>query len=157
MRRLRNARGGRRPSSSTADALRELIEGEGFDVIVFGSSYRTPAGHVAPGRAAGALLDSGPSAVALAPAGYRDEDPKIEKVAVISYATGDAAEETSRSFGLDVVPAPAADADLIVFASRPGVAKGRVSIPAASEQLAEEAAFCPVLVVANETPLDFSS
>ena len=142
---------------STADALRELIEREGFDAIVFGSSYRTPAGHIAPGRTAEQLLDSGPAAIGVAPAGLRDEAPKIEKVAVVSYATGDAAEQTATSFGVDVVPAPDPEADLLVFASRPGAPKGTVSISAASEQLAEEAASCPVLVVANETPLDFGS
>jgi len=141
---------------STAAALVELIEREGFDVIVFGSSYRTPAGHVAPGRASQQLIDGGPAAVGLAPAGYRDQAPKLEKVGLVTAAPGDAAEQTAKSFGVDVVPAPA-PADLLVIASRPGVAKGRASIPAASEQLAEEAAACPVLVVANETPLDFSS
>jgi nucleotide-binding universal stress UspA family protein len=142
---------------STAEALRELIEREGFDMIVFGSSYRTPAGHVAPGRAASQFLDNGPCAVGLAPAGYRDDQPKIEKIAVVSSGSDDAAEQTAKSFGVAVVPAPAPDADLIVFASRPGASKGHVSISAASEQLAEEAAFCPVLVAANGCPLDFSS
>lgn len=142
---------------STADALTELIVSEGFDVIVFGSSYRTPAGHVAPGRASSQLLDGGPAAVALAPAGFRETEHQLGKVAVVSTAPGDAADQTARSFGADVVPAPAADADLLVIASRTGVPKGKASIPAASEQLAEEAAFCPVLVVANDTPLDFSS
>jgi nucleotide-binding universal stress UspA family protein len=142
---------------STAAALVELIEREGFDVIVFGSSYRTPAGHVAPGRAAQQLLDGGPAAVGIAPAGYRDKQPQLKKVGLVSAHPGDAAEQTARSFGAEVVPAPAADADLLVLASRAGVPKGRASIPAASEQLAEEAAACPVLVVANETPLDFSS
>lgn len=142
---------------STADALAELMVREGFDVIVFGSSYRTPAGHVAPGRAAQQLLDGGPAAVALAPAGLRDQQPQIRKVAVVANAPGDAAAQTAQSFGVEVVPAPAADADLLVLASRPTVPQGKASIPAASEQLAEEAAFCPVLVVANGTPLDFSS
>ena len=142
---------------STAEALRSLIERDGFDVIVFGSSYRTPAGHVAPGRAAQVLIDGGPAAVALAPAGLRDKHPKIEKIALVSAAPGDAAEQTAKSFGAEVVPAPASGVGLLVLASRPTVAKGKVSIPAASEQLAEESAGCPVLVVANDTPLDFGS
>jgi nucleotide-binding universal stress UspA family protein len=142
---------------STAEALRELIGREGFDVITFGSSYRTPAGHVAPGRAAQQLIDGGPAAVALAPAGLRDKEPELKKVAVVSAGPGDAADQTARSFGAEVGPAPDPTADLLVIASRAGVPKGQASIPAASEQLAEEAAFCPVLVVANDTPLDFSS
>ena len=142
---------------STAQALRELIEREGFEVIVFGSSYRTPAGHVAPGRAAQQLLDGGPCAVALSPAGFRDKQPELKKLAVVTAAPGDAAEQTAASFGVPVVAAPDPAADLLVIASRPTVPTGKASIPAASEQLAEEAAGCPVLVVANGTPLDFSS
>jgi hypothetical protein len=64
---------------STASALRTLIVHEGGDILVFGSSYRTAAGHVAPGRAAEELLDRGPAAVALAPAGLRDADSELAR------------------------------------------------------------------------------
>jgi nucleotide-binding universal stress UspA family protein len=145
---------------STAAALWELIEREGFGVIVFGSSYRTPAGHVAPGRAAEQLLDGGPAAVALAPAGYRLAEPRAEKISVAAATPGDAAEQTANSLaarlGAEVIPTADPHADLLVLASRPGAPKGRVSITAASELLAESADG-PVLAVANETPLDFSS
>jgi nucleotide-binding universal stress UspA family protein len=145
---------------STAAALWELIEREGFDIIVFGSSYRTPAGHVAPGRAAEQLLDGGPAAVALAPAGFRLEEPRVEKISVASAKPGDAAEQTARSLaaklGAEVIPTPDPSADLLVLASRPDAREGRVSITAASELLAESAEG-PVLAVANETPLDFGS
>lgn len=142
---------------STAEALRDLIVSEGFDGVVFGSSYRTPAGHVAPGRAAGVLLDGGPAAVALAPAGLRDHEVELKKVAVLPAAPGDVAEQTALSCGVETVSAPDPAADLLVLASRPSVPQGRASIPAASEQLAEEAAGCPVLVVANGVALDFGS
>ncbi|HWF72421.1 MAG TPA: universal stress protein [Solirubrobacteraceae bacterium] len=144
---------------STAAALAELIETEGFDVIVFGSSYRTPAGHIAPGRAAEQLLDGGPAAVGIAPAGYRLEDPTVEKISVVFSQPGDAAEQTATSLagklGAEVLPGFDANADLLVLASRGDAPKRRVSITAHSEQLAE-AADCPVLAVANDTPLDFS-
>ena len=144
---------------STAAALAELIEAEGFDMIVFGSSYRTPAGHVAPGRAAEQLLDGGPASVAIAPAGYRLEEPKVAKVSVVFSRPGDAAEETASSLAArldaDVELAFDAHADLLVLASRTDAPQGHVSITAYSEQLAE-AADCPVLAVAHETPLDFS-
>lgn len=145
---------------STARALWELIEGEGFDVIVFGSSYRTPAGHIAPGRAAEQLLDGGPAAVAVAPAGLRTKEPHVEKISVVPARPGDAAELTAKSLagrcGAEVLPTFDPHADLVVLASRPDAPPGRVSITAASEQLAEGAA-CPVLAVANEKPLDFES
>jgi nucleotide-binding universal stress UspA family protein len=145
---------------STAAALSELIEREGFDMIVFGSSYRTPAGHVAPGRAAEQLLDGGPAAVALAPAGYRLENDHVEKVSVAAATPGDAAEQTATSLaarlGAELIPTPDPRAELLVVASRTGAAKGHVSITAASELLAESAEGS-VLAVANETPLDFSS
>jgi nucleotide-binding universal stress UspA family protein len=144
---------------STAAALVELIEREGFDMIVFGSSYRTPAGHIAPGRAAEQLLDGGPAAVGIAPAGFRLEDPLVEKISVVFSQSGDAAEQTARSLadqlGAEVLTSFDPHADLLVLASRRDAPKGHVSITAASEQLAE-AADCPVLAVANETPLDFS-
>jgi nucleotide-binding universal stress UspA family protein len=143
---------------STAAALWALIEREGFSMIVFGSSYRTPAGHVAPGGAAEQLLDGGPAAVALAPAGFRLQEPHVEKISVASATPGDAAEQTAKSLsaklGAELIPTPDPRADLLVLASRPAAAKGRVSITAASELLAESAEG-PVLVVANETPLDF--
>jgi nucleotide-binding universal stress UspA family protein len=144
---------------STAAALAELIEREGFDVVVFGSSYRTPAGHIAPGRAAEQLLDGGPAAVGIAPAGFRLEDPRIEKVSVVFSQAGDAAEETAKSLavrlGADLVETFDSHADLLVLASRPDAPTGRVSITAHSEQLAE-GADCPVLAVANGKPLDFA-
>jgi nucleotide-binding universal stress UspA family protein len=145
---------------STSAALVELIKSEGFDMIVFGSSYRTPAGHIAPGRAAERLLDGGPASVGIAPAGYRLEDPSVEKISVVFSQPGDAAEETAGSLaarlGAEVPPGFDANADLLVLASRAGSPAGHVSITAYSEQLAE-GADCPVLAVANATPLDFSA
>src|ERR1039458_4957839 len=61
-------------NASTAAGLTALAEQEDADVVVFGSAYRTAAGHVAPGRSAQALLDGGPAAVAIAPAGYRTDN-----------------------------------------------------------------------------------
>ena len=143
---------------STAAALRELIAGEGFDVIVFGSSYRTPAGHIAPGRAAEQLLDGGPAALAVAPAGYRLAEHEIARISVADSASGDAAHETAEALaaalGAELTPVVDARADLLVVGSRPGAPAGHVSITAASELLAESAAG-PVLAVASQTPLQF--
>ena len=59
-------------SPSTPDGLRDLAEREQADVIAFGSEYRTSPGHVAAGTSAQRLLEGGPIAVAIAPAGLRD-------------------------------------------------------------------------------------
>ena len=44
-------------------------------MVVFGSDYRTPAGHVAPQRSTQTLLEGGPTAVAIAPAELSPRDP----------------------------------------------------------------------------------
>lgn len=143
---------------STAGALGELVEGEGFDAIVFGSSYRTPAGHIAPGRAAERLLDGGPTAVGVAPAGYRLAEHEIKRISVAGGTPGGVTDRTARSLaaqlGAEVTRDAAADADLLVLASREDARPGRVSITAASELLAQSAAG-PILAVASETALDF--
>ena len=143
---------------STAAALGELVEAEGFDMSVFGSSYRTPAGHIAPGRAAEQLLDGGPAALAVAPAGYRLADHDILHISVAAAGPDDAANETASSLaaalGAELTPTADARSDLLVLGSRPGSRPGRVSITAASELLAESAAG-PVLAVASEAPLRF--
>ena len=65
-------------SASTGEGLKWLAEQEQADIIVFGSDYRTAAGHVAPQHSAQTLLEGGPAAVAIAPANYRaDRDPQI--------------------------------------------------------------------------------
>ncbi len=57
-------------SGSTSEGLRELAIKEQADMIVFGSEYRTAHGHLDPQASARRLLDGGPVALALAPAGF---------------------------------------------------------------------------------------
>ena len=59
-------------SPSTPEGLRDLAAAEGGDVVVFGSEYRTAPGHVDPQTSARRLLEGGPLAVALAPAGLHE-------------------------------------------------------------------------------------
>src|SRR5258708_37605853 len=56
-------------SGSTPEGLRSLALTEHVDLIVFGSEYRTAPGHVDPQASARRLLDGGPVALALVPAG----------------------------------------------------------------------------------------
>ncbi len=61
-------------ASSPARALTELAEDEQADLIIVGSSRRSPAGHVWLERTAGRLLQGAPCAVAVAPADLRATD-----------------------------------------------------------------------------------
>src|SRR2546421_1584707 len=74
-------------SASTAEGLRWLAEQEEADIVVFGSDYRTAAGHVAPQHSAQILLEGGPAAVAIAPANYRSQrDPQVRRIGVMAGA-----------------------------------------------------------------------
>ena len=71
-------------SPSTGEGLRWLAEQEEADIVVFGSDYRTAAGHVEPQCSAWKLLEGGPAAVAIAPANYRaNRDPQIHRIGVL--------------------------------------------------------------------------
>jgi nucleotide-binding universal stress UspA family protein len=146
-------------SASTPEGLRELAEREGADVIVFGSEYRTTPGHVEPGTSAQRLLEGGPIAVALAPAGLRErEDLKVEKIAVVGEEGDPSPRETADSiaaaFGADVVARANGDAGLVVVGSKPGTAAGRVTLSAAAQYLVELLR-CPVLVLPHGVALRF--
>src|ERR1700760_115309 len=72
-------------SASTPDGLRWLAEQETADIVVFGSDYRPPPGRVAPQHSTQRLLECGPTAVAIAPAGYRtDRAPRIHRIGVLA-------------------------------------------------------------------------
>src|SRR4249919_3827770 len=71
-------------SASTPVGLRDLALDRGADLIVFGSEYRTAAGHVDPQASARRLLDGGPIAIAIAPAGFAERsDYEVRSIAAI--------------------------------------------------------------------------
>src|SRR3954452_12354902 len=117
--------------ASTGDGLRELALREGGDLVVFGSDYRTAPGAVAPGVSAQRLLNGGPTAVAIAPAGLQDERHNVASIAVHAEDGDDAASETARtlaaSLGASTVPADDEQGDLLVLGSTEGVQNGRVT------------------------------
>jgi nucleotide-binding universal stress UspA family protein len=146
--------------ASTAHGLRALIENEGAQIIVFGSDYRTARGHIGFGTSARRLLDGGPAAVAIAPAGLRESgEIAFQTIRVLGAAGDEATEITARSlaaaFGGHLSTDPHERADLLIAASRPEAPAGRVMVSAATEY-AIETATCPVLVVARGTRVDFS-
>ena len=147
-------------SASTSEGLRSLALDTHADVIVFGSEYRTARAHVDPQASARRLIDGGPVAVALAPAGFAEESKHtVETIVAITEDGDTAAAETAETlaarFGAAVARHPNRDAaDLLVVASKPGVGPGRVTISAAAEYVIELAT-CPVLVLPRGVAIAF--
>ncbi|MGZ4203087.1 MAG: universal stress protein [Thermoleophilaceae bacterium] len=143
-------------NASTAEGLRALAESEGADLIVFGSDYHTAAGTVSPLASAKRLLDGGPAAVAIAPAGYRDRDHHIGTIGVGPSPDDTSAMDTARALASrwDADVSAEGRRDLLVLGSRPEAHKGRVLLTALAEY-AIDTAGCPVLVVPRDAALPF--
>jgi nucleotide-binding universal stress UspA family protein len=147
-------------SASTGEGLKWLAEQEAGDIVVFGSDYRTAAGHVAPGRSVQTLLERGPAAVAIAPANYRsDRQRRIETVGVLAGPGDDAPIETARALARQFDATVTQDGrrvDLLVVGSRSEAPEGRVMISSQAQNTIEETS-SPVLVVARGVPLRFGA
>lgn len=147
-------------SGSTAEGLRWLAEEEDAQIVVFGSDYRTAAGHVSPQKSAQTLLEGGPAAVAIAPANFSaDHAPEIRTIGLVTEDRDEAASETAtqlaEQLGAEVV-ARADRVDLLVVGSRQEAAPGQVLVSARAQNAIEQAT-APVLVVARGVPLRFAS
>jgi hypothetical protein len=145
-------------SASTGEGLAWLAADENAEIVVFGSDYRTPAGHVDPGTSARRLLEGGTAAVAIAPANYRGQrETTIRTIGVLDGDT--AARETANAIadrlGAAVVSAPAGKIDLLVVASRPEAQEGRVMVSAQAWRAIDDA-IVPVLVVPRGKPVRFA-
>jgi nucleotide-binding universal stress UspA family protein len=145
-------------SASTGAGLKWLAEQENADVVVFGSDYRTAAGHVAPQHSAQTLLEGGRAAVAIASANYRsDRAPRIRTIGVLAAPGDDAALETARELAGATGATLTRDehrVDLLVAGSRSEAPRGRVMITSQAQNAIENAT-APVLVVARGVPLHF--
>jgi nucleotide-binding universal stress UspA family protein len=146
-------------AGSTPEGLRTLAAERGAGLVVFGSEYRTAKGHVDPQRSARRLIDGGPIAVALAPAGFHEE--QAFEVGTIGAVAEDGdpcvletAELLAARLGGAVAPRATRDADLVVVGSKPGTVTGRVTISAAAEYLIELAR-CPVVILPRGVALAF--
>ncbi len=147
-------------NASTGEGLAWLAAAEQAEMIVFGSDYRTPRGHVSVGRSAHMLLEGGLSAVALAPADYAGAgEPDIRTVGVLRGTADEAAIETAFSIA-DRLQATVVDrdhaVDLLVVGSRPEARAGRVMLSSHASNVIEEAT-SPVLIVARGVPLHFET
>lgn len=147
-------------SASTAEGLGRLAMEEAADILVFGSDYRTAAGHVAPQRSAQALLDGGPVALALAPASYRSEQAsRFGRVGLLA-APGDlgalaTAHDLADALGA-IVTCGQPHVDVLVVGSRPEASDGRVMTSSQAQNELENA-MCPVLVMPRGTSVRFSA
>ena len=145
--------------ASTGAGLWELAESEKADVIVFGSDYRTAQGAVMPGTSAQRMLTGGPAAVAIAPAGLRNQAIEIKSIGVLPEDDGDDdAFETAKSLA-DALGATVADkpegTDLLIVGSSPASPKGHVNLSARAGY-AIETSNVPVLAIARGTQVKFS-
>jgi len=146
---------------STADGLRALAERERADVIVFGSDYRTADGRVVPQKTAARLLDGGPAAIAIAPAGLHGRAVAgIERIGVLTEGDDAAARGTAGSLasalGATVAEPGSGPVDLLVVGSRPEATEGRVLLSATADY-AIETASSAVLAVRRGAPVTFGS
>jgi nucleotide-binding universal stress UspA family protein len=146
-------------SGSTPDGLRELALESGATMIVFGSEYRTTPGHVDPQASARRLLDGGPIALGIAPAGFHEPNGYAVRTVAAVGEDGDpsvleTAEQVAARFGAEVAPRATSNVDLIVVGSKPGTPDGRVTISAAAEYLIELSR-CPVIVLPRGVGVDF--
>jgi nucleotide-binding universal stress UspA family protein len=147
-------------SASTGEGLKWLAEQEDADIVVFGSDYRTAAGHVAPQHSTQTLLEGGPAAVAIAPANYRSaRELQIRRIGVLADPGDDAAIETARELADQLHAALTRDerqVDLLVVGSRSEAPVGRVMVTAQAQNAIENST-APVLVVARGVALHFAA
>jgi nucleotide-binding universal stress UspA family protein len=135
-------------SGSTADGLARLAADEEADIVVFGSDYRTPAGHVAPQASTQKLLEGGRAAVAIAPANYRQHEP-FRRVGLIAAAGDDAALATAFELADSLGAQVTRDepfVDVLIVGSRPEAPDGQVLLSAHAQKQVESST-SPVIVV----------
>jgi nucleotide-binding universal stress UspA family protein len=146
-------------SASTGEGLSALAVAEGADVVVFGSDYRTPKGHLQPGTSAQRMLEGGSVAVAVAPAGLHERGTlTVKTVGEIGEVGDRSAPETAASLaerlGAELAPRADAEVDLLVVGSQPFAAPGRVAVTAAAQYVIETSR-TPVLALPRGTTLRF--
>ena len=144
-------------NASTSEGLKRLAGSEEAELIVFGSDYRTPAGRVAPQQSTQKLLDGGPTAIAIAPAGY--EERPIRIIGLLAGLDDEAAIDTAHALAnhfAAVVTDTNYGVDLLIVGSRPEAQEGRTLLSAHAENAIVGTA-APVLVVARGATVDFQS
>ncbi|HWF54164.1 MAG TPA: universal stress protein [Solirubrobacteraceae bacterium] len=146
--------------ASTSEGLKALAEEQNAELVIFGSDYRTAAGHVAAQPSTQRMLEGGSTAVAIAPANYRSRASHgISTVGVISTGHDRAAIETAHELA-DRIGATVVErhvgVDLLVVGSRAEAPEGHVLVSSSAMNTIEESN-APVLVVAKGVPVHFAS
>jgi nucleotide-binding universal stress UspA family protein len=146
---------------STPAALRGLAEEIGASVVVFCSDSHTAKGHVTIGNSAERLLEGGPVAVAIAPAGLAEggAQASVERIVAVGEAGGSGsaqrtAQALANALGAEVVPVADESTDLLVIDSRAESAAGKTSISSSASHLIEIAT-SSVLVLPQGVALEF--
>jgi len=142
---------------STPEGLAALAEAEHADVIVFCSDSHTAKGHVSIGNSAQRLLESGRTAVAIAPVDLAEGARSIERIVAVGDGDGgaqDTARALAAALGAELAPVAGEDTDLLVLDSRADAPAGRVSLSASAEHLVEIATSA-VLVLPRGASLQF--
>ena len=146
-------------NASTSEGLKALIAQEHAQIVVFGSDYRTANGHIAPQHTTQSMLENGPAAVAIAPAGYRTvREPQIRTIGLLAGLDDHAAIDTAHRLATHfqaIVTDSHYGVDLLIVGSRPEAPAGHVMVSSRSQNAIEEAT-APVLAVARGVALDFS-
>ena len=148
-------------SASTGEGLAQLAKTEEASLVVFGSAYRTPPGRVEPGASAQHLLEGGPVAVAVAPAGLRAHpDGAISSVALFADQTDGAASDTADVFAAQLSANKAAPgergADILVVGSQLNAPEGRIA-PSGAARSFLSSVRSPVVVVPRGQPVALRS
>jgi hypothetical protein len=147
-------------SASTSEGLRWLAARERAEIVVFGSDYRTAAGHVAPGRSAQTLLEGGPTSVAIAPAAFRElRDARIDTIGLLADCDDEPALETAQHLATEheaVIVRDDPRVDLLIIGSRAEARPGHVMITSRTVNTIEDAT-CPVLILARGVAIEFGS
>ncbi len=143
---------------STPEGLRRLAARVGASGVLFCSDSHTARGHVAIGNSARRLLEGGPLAVGIAPAGFAQAPERLQ---LIAYGGEDesartTAESLAAATGASLTASADESADLLVIGSRAEAEQGQVALSAAAEHLIEEVARCPVLVLPRGGALSFA-
>jgi nucleotide-binding universal stress UspA family protein len=144
---------------STAEGLAALAAELGAEVIAFGSSYRTPPGHVGIPHTADQLLDREVAcSLALAPAGLRREpvERSIGTVSLYDEDDDQAARATAKSLAHALGAVVTEDeADLLVITSRSGAPRGQLLLSGTARERVEQAPSA-VLALARGAALSFA-
>ena len=115
--------------------------------------------HVDPQPSARQLLDGGPVAIAIAPAGFAHVgEYAVNSIAAVAEDGDPCPEETAEALaarlGATVAARGTGGGDLIIVGSKTGTVTGRVTISAAAEYLIELAR-SPVIVLPRGVALPF--